>query len=61
MPLLPVIVVPLLYFPSMTNIPSDKPLIILFLFGKFVLTGGTSGEYSVIIVPPDSKILLYNS
>ena len=35
-PHFPVIVVPLLYFPSITNIPSDNALTILFLAGKFL-------------------------
>ena len=59
-PYFPVIVVPLLPFPSITIIPSDSPLTILFLCGKVLGFGGISGGYSVITVPPVFKMSLYN-
>lgn len=55
-----VIVVPLLCFPSIINIPSDNALTILFLFGKCNESGSVSGGYSLIIAPPLFIILSYN-
>ena len=50
-PYLPVIVLPLLYPASITNIAFDIPLIILFRLGKFCLFISSSGPYSEIMHP----------
>ena len=55
-----VIVVPLLCFPSITNIPSDSALTILFRFGKCNESGSVSGGYSLIIAPPLFIIFSYS-
>ena len=46
-----VINVPLFFFASTTNNPSDIPLIILFLAGKFIFSGFVPIGYSDIIAP----------
>lgn len=51
-----VIIAPLFLPASTTKTPSDKPLIILFLFGKFSLFGFVPFGYSEIIQPPVFKI-----
>ena len=56
-----VTLVPLLCFASITNIPFETPLTILFLFKKFCELCGVSGGYSLIIAPPFSIISLYSS
>src|SRR5699024_10199771 len=56
-----VIIVPLLFFASTTKTPSESPLIILFLTGKWSLSGLLPNGYSVIIAPPLTIICLYNS
>jgi hypothetical protein len=50
-PILAVIDVPLPYFPSITSIPSDNALTILFRFGKFLDETSSSGVYSLTIAP----------
>ncbi len=51
-----VIKLPLLFGASVTTIPELSPLIILFLLGKFIGSGGSSISYSVITAPPPFTI-----
>ena len=46
-----VINVPLFSLASITRIPLDNPLIILFLIGKFIFSGFVPNGNSVIIAP----------
>ena len=56
-----VITAPLFSPASTTKTPSDKPLIILFLCGKFSLFGFVPLGYSEIIYPPVFKMYFANS
>jgi len=58
-PIWAVIDVPLLYFPSIINIPSDRALIILFLLGKFIESAFSFGGYSLTMAPPVCIIFSY--
>ena len=55
-----VTLVPLLNLASITNIPIEIPLTILFLSKNFLESALVSGGYSLITAPPFFIISLYN-